>query len=277
MEKKYSQLTPEERTLFAERLAHTIEGALKPKGFDSFESFIDSISRAFKTIVKNGFEVFNESNRLMKYPIGILAENGWYLSSEMGLADTVEIAELFSNGHSKSANRRMVEFFEEHQSLIEKTVQKHFPLRKTIIKAAFIAHRKHNYELSIPVMLTQADGICYDLVGTHLFRRRKHSPATLQFANQFATDVLLTSLLEPLRRDGQIRIDTRKLKTTTGVLNRHGILHGSIVDYASEENSLRAISLLAYLSDIVRDAVQAKPPNQRFKLTEPAVDDFAAR
>jgi hypothetical protein len=49
-------------------------------------------------------------------------------------------------------------------------------------------------------------------------------------------------------------------------------LHGSIVDYASEENSFKVISLLSYLSDIVRDAVQAKPPNQRLKLTEPAVD-----
>jgi hypothetical protein len=276
LKKTIGQLTPEEHQLFVERLAHTIEDALKQKGFSSFEHFIESITEAFGASLKTGFEAFNESNRLMKYPIGILAENGWYLSLDMALADTVEVAKLFSEGHVKAANQRMVDFYNKNQSSVEETIRKHFPLRKKIIKAAFEAHRKRNYELSIPAMLTQADGICNDLVGTHLFRKRKGSPATLQFANQFATDVLLSSLLEPLRREGQIRVDTRRLKTTSGVLNRHGILHGLIVDYASEENSFKVISLLSYLSDIVRDAVQAKPPNHSLKLTESTARDFAA-
>jgi hypothetical protein len=259
MQKTYGQLTPEERQIFAERLTHIIEDALKQSGFSSFEHFVESIkesSRKFMASLKVGIEAFNESNRLMKYPIGTLAEHGWYLSLEMSMVETVEIAKLFSEGHLNAANKRMVDFYKKNQSSVEETVRKYFPLRKQIIKTAFEAHRKRKYELSIPVMLTQADGICNDLVGTHLFRRRKGSPATLQFANQFATDVFLSSLLEPLRREGQIRVDTRRLKTTSGVLNRHGILHGSIVDYASEENSFKVISLLSYLSDIVRDAAR---------------------
>jgi hypothetical protein len=277
LKKTIGQLTPEEHQLFIERLAQTIEDTLKQKGYSSFDHFIQSITESFGASLKTGLEAFNETNRLMKYPIGVLAENGSYLSLEMALPDIVEAAKLFSEGHLSAASQRMVDFYKKNQSAVEETIRKHFPLRKKIIKAAFEAHRKRKYELSIPVMLTQADGISNDLLGTHLFRKRKGSPATLQFTNQFATDVFLSSLLEPLRREGQIRVDTRRLKTTSGVLNRHGILHGSIIDYASEENSFKVISLLSYLSDIVYDAVQAKPPNQRFKLTEPAVDDFAAR
>ena len=273
LKKTIGQLTPEEYRLFVERLDRTVEGILKEKGFPSFEHFMKSIIKnAFGDVLNTWVETFNESNRRLKYPIGILAEHSWYLSLDMALDDTVEAAKLFSEGHLMAANQRMIHFYNKNQSTVEQTIREHYPLRKRIIKAAFEAHRKRKYELSIPVMLTQADGICYDLVGTHLFRKRKGSPATLQFANQFTTDVLLSSLLEPLRREGQIRVDTRRLKTTSGVLNRHGILHGSIVDYASEENSFKVISLLSYLSDIVRDAVQAKPPNQRLKLTEPAVD-----
>src|ERR1039458_5645353 len=103
LKKTIGQLTPEEHQLFAERLAHTIEDALKQKGFSSFEHFMKSIKEAFGAVLKTGFETLNESNRPIKYPIGILAENGWYLSLDMALADTVEVAKLFSEGHLKAA------------------------------------------------------------------------------------------------------------------------------------------------------------------------------
>ena len=42
-------------------------------------------------------------------------------------------------------------------------------------------------------------------------------------------------------------------------LNRHQVLHGEPVDYGTEENSLKAISLLNYLHWILSQATKQRP------------------
>lgn len=265
MNKKLRELTPEERKLFAADMAQMLSDELKRLDRHSLAitgRSIETSVRQLAAVLTAGFAGLAELGRRMKQPIGVLADNGWFLAPELAMDDLVDLASIFASGRVEEGDRRMVAFYEDIVESIEESIRKHFPHRERIVKAAFRAHRRKEYELSIPVMLTQADGICRDLIGTHLFHKRKGAPAAVRFADRFPTDFVLSSMLEPLRREGQIAADTRRVKLDPGVLNRHGILHGSMVDYSTETNSYKVISLLCFLVDTVREAVDVVPNNK---------------
>lgn len=261
MHKSFGQLSPEERHLSAQNIVQTIECELKKAGFSSFEHFEESL-RSFamqlSESLKEWITQFQESHRLLKHPISILSQHGWYLSPFMTREESIEIANLLSTDHQVEADKKMMLFFKEHERKIEKSICTQFPDREKLIRLAFKAHRRREYELSIPVMIAQADGMCKQLIGTQLFAKNDGVPSTSRFAEQFASDAFLSSILEPLRQTNIVSANTRDLPSLVGVLNRHGILHGTILDYASQMNSYKAISLLQYVVYFVRDAAKGK-------------------
>jgi hypothetical protein len=98
------------------------------------------------------------------------------------------------------------------------------------------------------VFLAQADGISEELFSGYYFIRREFQPAI----NQLLQNGQLTDsgrlLLDPLVQSGTIGEDTRKLLGQNDHLNRHAVLHGMDMKYATETNALKSISLLAYFS-----------------------------
>jgi hypothetical protein len=188
----------------------------------------------------------------------MLAEHGWYPSWYMTHSDTINATILLKDGKIEELNKQMTKFFKEQENDIEEIICSRFPNRATLIKAAFRAHRHGDYELSIPLMLAQADGICQEIIQINLYSKKSGVPMTSEFAERFAGDVFLSALLEPLRRVGVISANTKDLINTSGILNRHGILHGSITDYATQDNSYKVLSLLSYVSDFIPDAAKRK-------------------
>jgi hypothetical protein len=59
----------------------------------------------------------------------------------------------------------MIEHYRATLNEIQKEAEDEFPNRRIILKKAFNAHRHGDYELSIPVMLAQADGIGEEIFG----------------------------------------------------------------------------------------------------------------
>ena len=57
----------------------------------------------------------------------------------------------------------------------------------------------------------------------------------------------MSSLLEPLRVAGALNAFEDERHQYPDVLNRHEVLHGKSVDYATPISSFRALSLLAYV------------------------------
>ena len=261
MEKIYGEMNPEERRELVEHLANAAEEGISKIGFTSWDHFAQTVresAQQFGQLLKFGIDVLIESHRLMKFPIGELAKHGWYMSPDMSVTSIAETGKLFSSGRVLEADQQMVAFFKNNESRIEGTLNEHFPARAPIIKRAFDAHRRGYYELSIPVMLAQADGICFELIGKPLYQKRYSSPLTAHFADRFGAAAVLSPSLEPLRRVGQITVDSKEVQSVPGILNRHGILHGSIIDYATPINSYKVISLLSYLAETVREAAKGK-------------------
>ncbi len=136
-----------------------------------------------------------------------------------------------------------------------------FVNRSQIIKLAFKSHERNEFALSIPVFLSQADGIHYDILKKYMFitsdLEKIKRKILIELRNKGLRIEVSTSisylLLEPLFVPNSILCSfSHSILENNGIaqdnlLNRHNILHGRDVNYATEINSLRAISLLEFL------------------------------
>ena len=148
----------------------------------------------------------------------------------------------------------MVAYLQHHLEPVENDIMSVFPKRAQILSAAFRAHSQKTFTLSVPAFLAQADGVCSELLGVGVYSRSKRVPKTASAVEQFKHDELLSSLLEPLRVAGALNAYEDERHQYPDVLNRHEVLHGKSLDYATELNSFRAISLLSYLCSVVQGA-----------------------
>jgi hypothetical protein len=128
----------------------------------------------------------------------LLGQHGWYLDPEMSLPDLWELKSALSEGNIREAEFALVEYFEDRITEIEEAVTTRFPHRGHLIRSAFGAHRRAEYELSIPVLLAQVDGICKETVDQYLFIRQDKKPSTAIYVAQIAADTYKAALLSPL-------------------------------------------------------------------------------
>ena len=173
---------------------------------------------------------------------------GWFLDLEMIPSELWELNEALITGDVKEAENTLVEHFKGRLSEIENSVINEFPHRKKIIMAAFRAHKRREYELSIPVLLAQTDGICYDTTKEYLFLKHNKKPKTAIYVEQQVSNTLRVALLQPLAQVLPIGKSKAERDDDFNELNRHMVLHGESLDYGTEVNSLKAISLINYVS-----------------------------
>ncbi len=232
------------------------------------QSVLDNLS----TRLKKWREALEPIRRLMrdfpddaKFVQQHLADRGWYLpggelsigafSQLRRMIDDAEYAEIESvvEDHAKS----------RIQSLLDR-LKADYPRRFPILRDALDAHSAGKYTLSIPAILAQADGLCHDLFEVSLFGKKEGRPRTKRALDQklgkytvlnqvWPLEQINNALLNPLREESSLIANTQDVQSRRhadsayGPLNRHGVLHGLDVDYASEANSLRAILLVDYI------------------------------
>ncbi len=180
----------------------------------------------------------------------VFAEHGWYMDIwGFSFPFISEVRDALLSGDIELAENSLIRYYNDRIDMIEKTIIEKFKHRAKIITAAFAAHRRGDYILSIPVVLAQTDGICKEVVGQHLFIKKDHKPATASYVDQYTIDSLLTAILQPLAQSLPIDYNekTRNKSGDFSQLNRHMVLHGESLDYGTESNSLKSISLLNYV------------------------------
>ena len=142
----------------------------------------------------------------------------------------------------------MVEHYRETFDEIQKWAEDEFPNRRLILRKAFNAHRHRDYELSIPVMLAQADGIGAEIFGFSPYESgkkifKKHIEQKL--------DPLSVKLFRGyflcVAQELVIKKSTKSDTKPPFPLSRHLILHGVSTDYATEMNALKTVSWLQYI------------------------------
>lgn len=181
----------------------------------------------------------------------LLGEHGWYLDPEMTLPDLWRLEKALSDGDVEEAENALVEYFGRRLLDIKASVASKFQHRSHLIESAFDAHDRGCYELCIPVLLAQVDGICKEIVDQYLFIKKDRKPQTAVYVSQIATDTYKAALLSPLATALPIGKTESERSDSFNALNRHTVLHGESLDYGTKANSLKAISLLNYVSYVL--------------------------
>ena len=176
-----------------------------------------------------------------------LGEEGWFLDPEMPIPLLQKIELLFDE-HPDEMTEWLSNFFRTRLDVIEEVLIDSYPCRGRLLQQAFEAHREGKYGLSIPVFLTQADGIFWERTPErqNLFRSRQRENACNEYVSQIS-DIYILAYLHPLSITLPLWMTSNERGDSFVGLNRHLVLHGESVDYGTEKNSLKAISLLTYL------------------------------
>ena len=181
-----------------------------------------------------------------------LIRHGWFLDPGLSFREIVQLAEAFS-ADPEQAHEALRARFRDRVDDIEVEVSSAFPNRSEILQDAFQAHRDGQYNLSVPVFLTQADGFFHDRLTKSLFLRRDRDDVARHIEE--VADRLSRSLSQALSYDRWPLVEPwgQRQQHPDGFteLNRHAVLHGAVTDYGTEENSLKAISLLNFCAFVL--------------------------
>lgn len=190
-----------------------------------------------------------------------LAKHGWYFDPKLPYVSLSKLQEYFAS-EPDEANAAMAGHFRTRTTAIRESLISSLPHRARFITAGFDAHDRGDYCVSILVFLAQADGVCDEKVQSSLFLREKSRPRIASIIETL--DPHRAAQMSPLGEILPINHspgERRAASQSSTVLNRHQVMHGESLDYDTEANSLRAISLLNY----VDYALKNLPPGSTAK------------
>lgn len=216
----------------------------------------EKFRKSLEGIISPAFEELQRSFRELplktQEALMLLGTHGWYLDLEMPIPSLWKLKRALEEGSVQDVEEALVQYFEERLDEIEASILGRFPNREKVIRAAFSAHRRCEYELSIPVFLSQTDGICKEVVNEHFFIKHNKKPRTAIYVEQIAADTYRAALLSPLAHSLPIGASERERGPGFTELNRHMVLHGESLDYGTKINSLKAISLITYVAHVLK-------------------------
>jgi hypothetical protein len=188
----------------------------------------------------------------MRIACSELADQGWYIDGDFGAGAAGDLVRGIRSGNYEWVNIQLVDDYKQRLPAIKAALFERYPNRAKILLAAFRAHERGEYELSVPVFLAQADGICYDVTRLSMFLRIDGKPAVARYAESFDSDEFHAAVLTSIKRVHPIALSQKERPNDFNGLNRHQVLHGEAVNYDTELNSFKAISLLSYLEWVLR-------------------------
>ena len=224
------------------------------------ESLTNYLQQSIGPIFVGFAQAMQELPERTRRTLATLAQHGWYVDPEMDLPGISELALLFERGEATAAHDQLAGYFDHQREEILERLCVAFPCREKILRSVFKAHELGEYELSVPVLLAQADGICLELTGVQLYSKQSDGKTT-RVSEAIATsnaDSFAVALLHPLTEVFPITFNSRERDGLVDILNRHAILHGESVSYGNRINSCKAISLVSFtawaLSDLQKSA-----------------------
>lgn len=131
----------------------------------------------------------------------------------------------------------------------------HFKKRYSILGKALKAHLSKDYELSIPVLITQFEGILCEIIGVDRYTKGKSSNKLKQ-VNWFKEDKEIFQEIVDMTVFKSLSKKTPRFEqefSNLNYANRHLILHGQDISYYKNPlNSTRFILLLDFLTLFLR-------------------------
>lgn len=221
---------------------------------------IQQLSATYNSCIKTGLLALERFDELAKV---------WQEQQKQNLADLAECG-WFPNwytfdyqpeGEAKNIDTIMSMHLNDCWPDLTNKIVELCPNRKHVLETAFRLHEEENYIASVPLFIMQSDGIFCEELKTFLFEGKDKPLFKGEETEQFLGELLENGnlqkgflqeiLLEPYKVKTQFSKGIRKSKAEDKkkAPNRHGILHGhrKHLDYGTELNSLKSISLLAFV------------------------------
>lgn len=255
-----TQFTPEQMAQMVE-LARAVGTVLThPEFLRGLRSIVEQVKEFFAhlrpAVAALGSVAMFLGDVMLQIPVELrasvieLANRGWFFDPNMPLTDMWQAKASIETGQADEADAFMAAHFEGRLDQIEAQLSTALPARARMFKSGFAAHRRGEYNLSILMFISQADGVCAELRGGHFFLKdRSGKPRAAAYVEGFGENFIDQIAHLALVEDLPIRARmTRWLASGATGLNRHGVMHGESLDYDTKENSLRAISLLNYVA-----------------------------
>ena len=260
--------------------SRTIQKAIEPtlelqkkltEPLKEFQKSFENINRIYASIPKfqNPFlehlETFKEiGERLKEYAkktpeyFLLIAQHGWFIDLESDLNFPSRVANNIQENKVDVANELLIDYYKKNVGeIFESLIKRHYN-RREILERIKNSFEEGNYTLLIPTALTQVDGICFDFTKKKFFikekkdKKYKFLPEVIAELEKSAGN-FLELYLSPLQNQTPIMAREQDIGKFPCKLNRHEILHGIRTDYGTEVNSLKVISLLKYVSDLLTD------------------------
>ena len=187
-----------------------------------------------------------------------LAKYGWYIDMDFLPKTPIELLHKIKNGKIDIVDEFLCDYYSEKLDYINIKLCREYPNRELIFKEAFSCYDQKQYFASIALFLTQADGICYDKTKKLFFLNNKDLKKKKKYVPEVEAEIQRVSgdfmdfLLEPIKEASAINDNIGNIRNFPVNLNRHSILHGMKTDYGTRTNSLKIISFVMYLSDVLK-------------------------
>lgn len=196
----------------------------------------------FEQSLKNLSEALGKYGQSLTPSLIALAEHGWYVcgSSEMG--DSIVLEKDIRKGYYAKVDRFMVSFYENEFIRIISDIKVRYPARAKIINEAKRAHNNKMYHASTLLFLSTADGI-FD---GKLFKTKSNKE---NLKKKIFESKHLEEHSTVLMRISAIDAGEGILNRFYNPLNRHMVVHGKDLNFGNKINSLKALSLLAFICD----------------------------
>lgn len=242
-------------------MQQTIEPTLLKiqKSFENINDIYISIPK-FENPIFGYLNTFKEiGERLKEYAektpeyFLLIAQHGWFIDLESELNFAPKVAYEIQTGELTTANELLVKYYRDNlEQIFDRLIKRH-PNRKEILTQVFSAYRNEYHSLLIPSTLTQVDGICFDFTKRKFFIKEKENKYLPQVTSELekSAGTFLDLYLSPLQNQIPIMVREPDISKFPCHLNRHEILHGINLEYGTEINSLKVISLLKYVSDLL--------------------------
>ena len=174
-----------------------------------------------------------------------LAHLGWFLSRRILQDIPKDLLEMLRSTDSANIERIIGGYFRKKLDIIANELIDNYSPRGRVlldkIDKIFQSHRQCEYYFSIPLFLIHADRISWLKFGESVFMKRGRENIIARYSLSFHEKFLLSDNSLPIWASQSNR------SNDSFILNRHQILHGEIVNYEDEINSLKTISFLYWI------------------------------
>ncbi len=183
----------------------------------------------------------------------LIAEYGWFIDLDSELNFPHRIAQEIEGGNIADADNILEEYYSSKLERIGEELSERHEERKEIIAEIIEGHKNGKYYLTIPTILSQVDGVCFDFTRKKFFIKEKANNYLPQITSELEnlSEGIIDLFLSPIKNQTPIMVIEDDLPNYPCTLNRHQVLHGVSKNYGTKINSLKCISLLKYISDLL--------------------------